>query len=412
MNSPSAGATRRGLITSALGAAGAMAAHRVSALGAAPVRVGVLGDMAGPYQAFAGPGSIAAVNMAVEDFGGRVLGRPVEVLSADHQNKADLASAIARQWIAQGVAAIVNVSNSSAALAIAALVRNAKSCVALFTAAGTPRLTNEDCTPFSAHWVFDTNALSAGTAKAIIGQGGDTWFFVTMDFAFGRSLESSVAAAVRAGGGRVVGSAYHPLATTEFSSYIVRAQGSGAKVVALANSGNDTIQSVKTAHEFGLTQAGSGQQVVALNAILDDIHALGLGTAQSLLVTEAFYWDRDEASRAWSRRFAARAGGMPNMVRAGDYSATLHWLCAVRDVATTEPPAVMAAMRGRPVDDIFTRGGRLRPDGLMVHDMHLFRVKRPSESRGPWDYYAHLATIPGEQAFQALEAGRCPLVPS
>ena len=370
--------------------------------------------MSGPFQLYAGPQAVTAVRMAVEDFGGSVLGRPVEVVSGDHQNKADLGSSLARQWMSQGFPAIINMQNSSVALAVNALLRDAKSCIGLFTAPATPRLTNEDCTPFTAHWVFDTNMFSNVVGKTLIARGADSWYFLTMDIASGHSLEKSVSDAVLASGGKVLGAVRHPLGTSEFSSYLLNAQASRAKVIALANAGTDTVQCVKTAKEFGITQPGSGQEVVALSAVLDDIHALGLAEAQGLIVTEAFYWDRNEESRVWAKRFAARAPGgfMPNMVRAGDYSAALHWLRSVQDAGTTEPAAVMPAMRARPVNDVFAQNGKLRPDGLMVHDMFLFRVKKPSESRGPWDYYELTATIPGEQAFQSLAAGRCPLVKS
>ena len=381
--------TRRELITSAVGTAGVcVLGRRARAQSALPIRIGVIGDLSGPYQSYAGPQSVTAVTMAVEDFGGTVLGRPIEVLQADHQNKADVASAIARQWLSEGVSAIANLFNSSATLAIVGLLKEAKSCIGLITAAGSTRLSNEDCTPFSTQWVVDSNAFVNVTTKALTGQGRDTWFFLTMDFASGYDLESKASDAVRAGGGKVVGSIRHPIKTTDFSSYILSAQASKAKVVALASSGSDLIGCFKAAAEFGLTRPGSGQEIVTFSAMIDDVHSLGLKTAQGILLTEAFYWDQDEASRAWARRFASRvkAHEMPNMYRAGDYSATLHWLRAVQDAGTTEPLAVMAAMRARPVNDIFAKNGYVRPDGLMIHDMHLFRVKRPSESRGPWDY--------------------------
>ena len=372
------------------------------------VRLGFLLDMSGPYADVTGPGSAAAARMAVEDFGGTVLGAPVEVVVADHQNKADIAATTARAWFdTGGVDAILDVAASATALAAADIAR-AKNKVIVFNGPGAVRLTNEACSPVSMHWAYDTYALANSTAQATVKAGGDSWFFVTADYAFGQDLERDASAVVKAQGGSVRGSVRVPLNTADFSSFLLQAQGSGAKVVGLANAGADTTNAIKQAAEFGLTQGG--QKLAGLLVYISDVHSLGLKATQGMLLTEGFYWDLDDETRAWSKRYFERVGKMPNMSQAGVYSTVMHYLKAVRKAGTDETGPVMQAMRDTPVDDFYARGGRIREDGRMVHDMYLFEVKKPEESKGPWDLYRLVATVPGDKAFQPLAASRCPLV--
>ncbi|MDN3625523.1 ABC transporter substrate-binding protein [Methylobacterium isbiliense] len=372
------------------------------------VKIGFILDMSGIYADVTGPGSAAAARMAVEDFGGSVLGAPIEVLVADHQNKADVAAATARAWFdTEKVDAILDVAASATALAAADIAR-AKNRIIAFSGPGAVRLTNEACSPVSIHWAYDTYALSNVTAQATVKAGGDSWFFITADYAFGHELERDATAVVKASGGSLKGSVRAPINTPDFSSFLLQAQGSGAKIVGLANAGRDTTNAIKQAAEFGLTQ--SGQKLAGLLVYINDVHSLGLGPTQGMLLTEGFYWDLDEGTRAWSKRFFERTGRMPNMSQAGVYSTVTHYLKAVRQAGTDETQAVMKVMRETPVNDFYARGGRIREDGRMVHDMYLFEVKTPAESTGPWDLYKRVATIPGDQAFQPLSASRCPLV--
>ncbi len=372
------------------------------------VRIGFILDMSGIFADVTGPGSAAAARMAVEDFGGTVLGAPIEVLVADHQNKADIAASTARGWFdTEKVDAILDVAASATALAAADIAR-AKNKIIAFSGPGAVRLTNEACSPVSIHWAYDTYALSNVTAQATVKAGGDSWFFIAADYAFGHELERDATAVVKASGGTVKGSVRAPLNTPDFSSFLLQAQGSGAKIVGLANAGRDTTNAIKQAAEFGLTQ--SGQKLAGLLVYINDVHSLGLGPTQGMLLTEGFYWDLDEGTRAWSKRFFERTGRMPNMSQAGVYSTVTHYLKAVRQAGTDETQAVMRVMRETPVDDFYAKGGRIREDGRMVHDMYLFEVKTPAESKGPWDLYKRVATIPGDQAFQPLSASRCPLV--
>ncbi|SEP25578.1 amino acid/amide ABC transporter substrate-binding protein, HAAT family [Methylobacterium sp. ap11] len=372
------------------------------------VRLGFLLDMSGPYADVTGPGSAAAARMAVEDFGGTVLGAPVEVVVADHQNKPDIAATTARAWFdTGGVDAILDVAASATALAAADIAR-AKNKVIVFNGPGAVRLTNEACSPVSVHWAYDTYALANSTAQATVKAGGDSWFFVTADYAFGQDLKRDASAVVKAQGGTVLGSVRVPLNTADFSSFLLQAQGSGAKVVGLANAGADTTNAIKQAAEFGLTQGG--QRLAGLLVYISDVHSLGLKATQGMLLTEGFYWDLDDETRAWSKRYFDRVGKMPNMSQAGVYSTVMHYLKAVRKAGTDETGPVMQAMRDTPVDDFYARGGRIRDDGRMVHDMYLFEVKKPEESKGPWDLYKRVATVPGDKAFQPLAASRCPLV--
>ncbi|GJD48405.1 hypothetical protein OPKNFCMD_1123 [Methylobacterium crusticola] len=372
------------------------------------VRFGLILDMSGLYADVTGPGSAAAARMAVEDFGGKVLGAPVEVLVADHQNKPDIAAATARAWFdTDRVDAILDVAASATALAALDVAR-AKNKVIAFSGPGAVRLTNEACSPVSVHWAYDTYALANATAQATVKAGGTSWFFITADYAFGQELERDASAVVRANGGTVAGGVRAPINTADFSSFLLQAQASGAKVVGLANAGNDTTNAIKQAAEFGLTQGG--QTLAGLLVYISDVHSLGLKATQGMFLTEGFYWDLNDETRAWSKRYFDRVGKMPNMSQAGVYSTVTHYLKAVRHAGTDETGAVMKAMRETPVDDFYARGGRIREDGRMVHDMYLFQVKKPEESTGPWDLYRLVATVPGDQAFQPLSASRCPLV--
>ena len=365
-----------------------------------PLRLGLLLDMSGPYADLNGPGSETAAKMAAEDFGGRVLGRPIEVVAADHSNRADIASARAREWFGPGrVSAIMDVAGSSAALAVQEVGRNANRVVVLSSPAST-RIVNESCSPTSVLYTYTTYAIAQTVGRAAVAQGGRSWYFIAADYAFGHGLVQDTSAVVRAAGGTVLGSARHPLGTSEFSNFLLQAQSSRADVVALANAGSDMINAVKQAREFGLDR---GRQrlaaLVALVAMITDIHSMGLSAAQGLLLSESFYWDLNEETRAWSRRFFTRFGRMPTMLQAGTYSSVVHYLKAVQAAGTDKAGAVMRAMRSAPVNDFFARNGRIREDGLMVHDMHLFQVKTPAESTEPWDYYRHVATIPGDEVF-------------
>jgi branched-chain amino acid transport system substrate-binding protein len=372
------------------------------------VRIGVLNDQSGLYADFGGQGSVVATQMAVEDFGGTVLGKPVDVVSADHQNKPDIGSNIARQWFdVDGVDMITDLTASSVGLAVQELAKQ-KNRVTINSGAATSRLTGDACTPTGFHWTYDTVALANGTGKAVVAEGGKTWYFLTADYAFGHSLEADVTKVVNAAGGEVMGAIRHPLSTSDFSSYLLQAQGSGAQVIGLANAGGDTINSVKQAAEFGITQGG--QQLAGLLLVLSDIHALGLETAQGLVLTTGFYWDMDDATREWSKRYYERMDRMPNMVQAGVYSAVTHYLKAIEAAGTDDAAKVSEKMREMPVEDFFAKNGKVRVDGRMVHDMYLARVKQPSESRYPWDYYEIVRTIPGDEAYLPLAESPCPLV--
>jgi branched-chain amino acid transport system substrate-binding protein len=372
------------------------------------VKLGVLSDMSSLYSDATGKGSLLAARMAVADFGGTVLGKPIEVVSADHQNKPDIGAAIARQWYDQDkVDAIVDVPTSSVALAVQQITRE-KDRVFLISGAGTSDLTGPACSPVGVHWTYDTYALAHVAGKAMVERGEDTWFFITADYAFGHALERDAAEVVKASGGRVLGAARVPLNTADFSSFLLQAQASGAKVVALANAGGDTQTAIKQAAEFGLQQGG--QKLLALLIQVTDTHSLGLATAQGMMLTDAFYWDRDEATRAFAKRFYDTMHLMPTMIHAGVYSEVTHYLKAVAAAGTDEGKAVVAKMRALPIDDFFVHHGTLRPDGRMVHDMYLMQVKAPAESKGEWDVYKLLATVPGDQAYRPVARGNCPLV--
>ena len=371
------------------------------------VKIGVLNDQSGLYADLGGPGSVVAARMAVEDFGGSVLGKPIEIVFADHQNKSDVGAAIAREWFEVGkVDMAIGFDHSAVALAVEQLAAE-KNRIAIAGAVGSTAFTGKSCTPTEASWVYDSYALTTSLAKAIVAEGRDTWFFITVDYAFGHSLEADATAAVKAAGGKVLGSVRHPLNTADFSSYLLQAQASGAKVVAFANGGGDMVNATKQANEFGLTK---NQTIVSLLVFISDVHSMALQAAQGLKFVTAFYWDRDAETRAWSKRFFERYGRMPTMPQAAVYSAIRHYLGAIAAAGTDEAKAVMAKMRAMPVNDFYVKNGHLREDGRLVHDMYFAQVKKPSESKGPWDYYRILATIPGDQAFRPLAEGGCPLV--
>lgn len=374
---------------------------------APPLKLGAIMDMSGIYADSAGEGSVVAARMAVEDFGGQVLGRKVEILTADHQNKPDLAANIAREWLDnQGVEAFIDVAASATALA-ANEIAKARGKIIILNAPGTNRLTNEACGPFTVHYNYDTFALANGSGLAAVKQGLDSWFFLTADYAFGQDMQKDASNVVKATGGKVLGSVKHPLNTSDFSSFLLQAQGSGAKVIGLANAGADTTNSIKQAVEFGITRQ---QKLVTFLVFITDIDTLGLQTAQGLLLTAGFYWDLNDETRAFSQRFKAKMGRMPVTNHASIYSSVLTYLKAVKAANTTDSAAVMAEMKRTPINDMFAKNGVIREDGRMVHDMYLFEVKKPSESVGRWDYYKLVSTIPGESAFQPLSQSRCPLV--
>ncbi|MCJ2069492.1 ABC transporter substrate-binding protein [Methylobacterium sp. J-030] len=372
------------------------------------VKVGILNDMSGVYADTGGKGSVVAAQMAVEDFTKTNADLQVEIVSADHQNKPDVGAAIARQWYDRdGVDAILDVPTSSVALAVSQVTRE-KNKIFIDSGAGTTELTGKQCSPNTIQWTYDTYALAHGTAGAMLRRGGDTWYFLTADYAFGLSLQNEATAVVDKGGGRVLGAARVPFPATDFSSFLLQAQASGAKVVGLANAGGDTVNAVKQAHEFGLTDGG--QRLAALLIYAVDVHAIGLKTAQGLVLTESFYWDLNPGTRAFSERFYKRNGdSMPTMNHAGVYAGLLHYLKAVAATKSTDPQATMAWMKANPTDDPLFGQGVVRADGRKIHPMYLFEVKAPSESKGPWDLYKLLDTIPAEQAFRPLAEGGCPL---
>ncbi|WP_290811032.1 ABC transporter substrate-binding protein [Ferrovibrio sp.] len=371
------------------------------------VKIGVLNDQSGVYADYGGKWSVEAAKMAIEDFGGSVLGGKIELVSADHQNKPDLGSSIARQWYdTDGVDMITELTTSSVALAVHELSKT-KGKIDIVVGAATSRITGDSCHAHGFHWAYDTRALAVGTGGALTKAGGDSWFFLTADYAFGYQLEEDTSKIVTASGGKVLGAVKHPLNATDFASFLLQAQSSKAKVVGLANAGNDTINSIKQAAEFGIT--AGGQKLAGLLTTLAEVHGLGLQAGQGLVVTEGYYWDNDDRSREFGERFMKRTGRMPNMIQAGTYSATLSYLKAVKAANSKDADAVARKLKELPVDDFFGQGGKVLANGRMVHDMYLFEVKKPSESKRPFDYYKKLATIPGEQAFFKLEDSGCKL---
>lgn len=403
---------KRYFVTSAIAAATAVflagvstAAMAQGKLSGDSVKIGVLTDMSGVYADYGGPGAVAAAKLAVQDFGGKMFGKPIEVVNADHQNKPDIAKNITQQWFDRdGVDMTVENLNSAVALTVQALGKE-KNKITIVTGAATARMTNEDCAPGTGiHYLMDTIALSNVVGKAIVKDGGDSWFFLTADYAFGHSLEKDTGDVVKAAGGTVKGAVRHPLSTGDFSSFLLQAQSSGAKVIGLANAGGDTVNSIKAAAEFGLTKK---QNLAALLMLLTDVHAIGLNTAQGLYLTEGWYWDLNPETRAWAQKYEAVMKKKPNSNHASVYSSTMHYLKAIQAAGTDDTAAVMKKMQETPINDMFAKNGKLRPDGRMVHDMYLFQVKKPSESKGPWDYYNLKGTIKGEEAFQPLAQSRC-----
>ncbi|MCW2236284.1 ABC transporter substrate-binding protein [Azospirillum canadense] len=385
----------------------ALVAGSAAAQGAKQVKIGVLADEQGFASDIGGTGATLAAKMAVEDFGGSVLGRPIEVVSADMQNKPDVASNIVRQWFdVDGVDMVTDIPVSSVALAVQSVAREKKK-VLMISAATTTELTNAQCSPYTIHWADDTNALAVGTTRAVVESGGKSWFFITADFAFGAAMEKAATEAIKQAGGTVVGGVKHPIGTSDFGSYLLSAQGSGAKVVALANVGSDTITAIKQAAEFGLP--AGGQTLVGYIVFITDVHSLGLDLAKGLYVTESFYWDQNDQTRAWSKRFLDRHGKVPSKEQANTYLATLHWLKAVKEAGTTEAEPVTARMKAMPTD-YFGRPGSVRKDGRVLYDLTLYQVKGKAESKGPWDYYTPIRSIPAGEAFLPLEKSTCPFV--
>jgi branched-chain amino acid transport system substrate-binding protein len=373
------------------------------------VKLGVLNDRSGVYSDLTGEGSVIAARMAAEDFKASEKGIKVDIVAADHQNKPDIGASIARQWYDQeGVDVILDVPTSSVALAVNGIARE-KNKILINSGGGTSDLTGPQCSPNTVHWTYDTWALANGTGGAMVKRGGDTWFFVTADYAFGHALERDTAALVTKAGGKIVGTVRHPFPGQDFASFLLQAQSSGAKVIGLANAGGDFTNTMKQAAEFGVVQGG--QSLAGLLVFITDVHSLGLQVAQGLVMTEAFYWDQNDQTRAWSKRFAEKNGGkMPTMVHAGVYAGTLHYLKAVEALKGKDTAKVMAKMKELPTDDPLFGKGTIRQDGRKIHDMYLFEVKKPAESKGPWDLYKQLATIPADQAFRPLNEGGCPLV--
>ncbi len=399
------------LLALGLGAGlGVMSASGMAQLPDRPVKVAVLTDMSGTYSAMGGAGSVVAAQMAIDDcLAAECKGMKIELVSADNQNKADVAANKAREWFDRdNVDAIADLTNSAAALAVQKLAMD-KQKIALFSGPATTRLTNEDCSPTGFHWMFDTYSQSAATARAIVANGGKSWYFITVDYAFGHSLEKDAADNVKALGGTVVGQSRHPLNASDYASFLLQAQSSKAQVVALANGGQDTVNVLKQAREFGIVQRG--QKLAALLVFLSDVHALGLNTAQGLMFTDGFYWDYDDASRAWSARFQKKYKDLkPTMVQAGVYSSVLHYLRAVAATKSVDARTVAQKMREMPIRDPIMHNASIRPDGRVIHDMYLFRVKSPAESKGPWDYYTKVGTVPATEAFQPLSKSTCALV--
>src|SRR3989441_5695422 len=373
------------------------------------IKIGVLSDMSSLYTDLAGAGSVVAARMAVEDSGIEKRGYKVEFVSADHQNKPDVGSGIARQWYdVDKVDVIVDVPNSGVALAVNQITRD-KGKAFLVSGAASSDLTGKACSPNTIHWTYDTWMLANGTGSAIVKTGGDTWFFLTADYAFGHALERDTEAVVVKNGGKVLGKGRHPFPTADFSSFLLQAQASKAKIIGLANAGADTTNAIKQGAEFGIVKGG--QQFAGLLVFISDVHALGLEKAQGLVLTESFYWDQNDRTRAWSKRFAERhRGAMPTMVQAGVYSAVTHYLKAIDSLKADDGTKVIAKMKEMPTDDPLFGKGVVRADGRKIHPMYLFKVKKPAEAKGPWDYYRVRATIPAEQAFRPLDQGECPLV--
>lgn len=372
------------------------------------IRIGYLADMSGTYRDLSGPGGLEALKMAVEDFGGQVDGKKIVIFSADDLNKPDVGANTVRQWVDErNVDMVTGLVASSVVLAASQVVEQAGK-LALISGAAASSITNEYCSPNHIHWTYDSYALANGTAKAVLANGGKSWFILTADYAFGHAMEADITKVVNADGGKVLGTVRHPFPSSDFSSYILQAQGSGADVIALANAGADTVNSLMTASQFGVTQ--SGQTLAGMVVFLNDIHAMGLDVTQGLMLTTGWYWDLNEETRAWAKRYEERFGSKPGMVPAGIYSATMHYLNAIKATGSDESQAVRAQMMATPVNDMFAKNGKIRADGRMVHDMYLAQVKTPAESKGAWDLYKIVRTIPGDEAFRPLAESKCKLL--
>ncbi|MGZ5199458.1 MAG: ABC transporter substrate-binding protein [Telluria sp.] len=368
------------------------------------IKIGFLTDMSGVYADVDGAGGAEAIKMAIADMGGAINGKKIEIIVADHQNKGDIASTKAREWFdREGVDLLIGGTNSTASLAMAKVAQEKKK-VFIAIGAGASALTNEQCSPYTVHYAYDTVALARGTGSAMVKQGGKSWFFLTADYAFGQSLEKDTADVVKANGGTVLGSVKHPLGASDFSSFLLQAQSSKAQVLGLANAGGDFINATKAANEFGITKK---MKLAGLLVFINDVHTLGLNTTQGLYLTDGWYWDQSGESRTWAKRYFAKMKKMPSMVQAGDYSATMAYLKAVKAVGTDDADKVMAQMKKTKINDMFTKNGVIRPDGRMVHDMYLMQVKSPKESKGEWDYYKLVSTIPGEQAYTTKAESKC-----
>src|ERR1700756_1097404 len=391
---------------SGLLAAVSVGALLLAAPASAQVKIGILNDQSGVYADYGGKYSVEAAKMAIEDFGGEVLGKKIELVTADHQNKPDLATSIARRWYdVEGVDMITELTTSSVALAIQELSKEKKK-IDIVVGAATSRLTGDACTPYGFHWAYDTHALAVGTGGALVEAGGNTWFFLTADYAFGYALEKDTTEIVNAKGGKVLGSVRVPLNSSDFSSFLLQAQSSKAKIIGLANAGLDTTNSIKQAAEFGIVSGG--QKLAGLLLTISEVHGLGLQAAQGLVLPEGFYWDQNDKTREFSQRFIKRTGHMPSMIHAGTYSATLSYLKAVKAAGSKDTEAVAKKLKELPVDDAFAQGKVLQ-NGRMVHDLYLFEVKKPSESKKPWDYYKQIAVVPGDKAFFTAKDSGCPL---
>ncbi|MCB1542426.1 MAG: ABC transporter substrate-binding protein [Rhodoblastus sp.] len=395
------------LFGAALLAATALAAP-ARAQDAKPLKIGVLTDLTSVYSDIGGKGNIEAAKMAIEDFGGQMFGKPIELVSSDVQMKADVAVSIARKWWeSENVDVIIDMPTSATALAVMELSKQFEKPL-IITDAASSDITGKSCSPYTAHWTYDTYSNAQTVGQAVVKQGGDSWYFITVDYAFGHAIEKDVSAVVTKAGGKVLGASRHPLNSSDFSSYLLQAQQSKAKIIGMANAGGDLINLVKQAGEFGIV--AGGQNLAGIVMFISDIHSLGLKTAQGLLITEGYYWDKDELSREFGKKFFARMNRMPTMNQASTYSATLHYLKAVKAANTRDTKPVMAKMRELPVRDYFTQNGYLREDGRMVHSMLLLQVKKPEESKYPWDYYKVLAEVPGDQVFRPMKDGGCALV--
>ena len=370
------------------------------------IKIGIITDMSSVYADIDGPGGVEAIRMAIADLGGTVAGKKVEVMFADHQNKADVAAAKAREWFdTQGLDMLIGGTNSGTALAMAKVAAEKKKPY-LVVGAAASALTNDQCTPYTVHWAYDTVALAKGTGNAVVKAGGKSWYFLTADYAFGAALQADTTNIVKAAGGNVVGSVKHPLNASDFSSFLLQAQSSKAEILGLANAGGDTINSIKAANEFGITKT---MKLAGLLVFINDVHSLGLKATQGMYATDSWYWNRDAETRAWARRFFEKFKRMPSSVQAGDYSAALNYLNAVKATGTDDADKVLAQMRKTKINDVFAKGGFIREDGRMVHDMYLVQVKTPAESTEPWDYYKVVETLKGEAAWTTKADTKCPL---